>query len=84
MVRNKANDVSAGDWLYQTREDYRNVTHVAILFFSFVEILINNDSLCNKKKSPTFNPNHTFVLSQHVLANSLWVIFLSRLVAHVL
>ena len=47
--RNKASDVSAGDWWYQTHiQNYRNFACVVILFFSVVVILINNCSLYNK------------------------------------
>ena len=49
VARNKASDVSAGNWWYQTHEqNYRNFRRVVILFFSVVEILINNCSLYKK------------------------------------
>ena len=45
----RADDVSVADWRSQTDvENYRNISHVEIRFFSVVKISINPSSLYNK------------------------------------
>ena len=46
MALNRASEVSAANWLSQTHEEnYRNFSHVAIRFFSEVEIPMKHSRL---------------------------------------
>ena len=46
MGLNRVSDVSAVDWLSQTRENYRNFSLVALPFFLVMEFVIKHSSIC--------------------------------------
>ena len=49
MALNRASDMSAADWLSQTRvENYCNFSCVVKWFFSLVEVPLKHSSLCNE------------------------------------